>query len=111
MKVKNATGTSELSCSCGSWLAHWEKFSGQTTEFCQAIGCIKRDVVGAHVQRTDVYDFTSYIYPLCNACNQSEQTLEVSDSYKLVKANKAETCEKSKPGLSGISGLLGGSFY
>jgi hypothetical protein len=110
MKVKNMTGTSEKTCSCGSWLKHWENFSGQTTGFCQVIGCTNRDVVGAHVQRMDTYDLTSYIYPLCNACNLSGEVLVVSDSYKLVKANKAETCEKGM-NPNPFTGIFGSSLY
>jgi hypothetical protein len=94
MKIKNINGTSDTTCSCGSWLKHWEKFSGQTTGYCQANVCIKTDVVGAHVQKADSFDNKWYIYPLCNGHNQHAGELEVSDSYKLVSANKKETCEK-----------------
>ena len=94
MKIKNISGTSQNKCTCGSWLKHWEKFSGQSTTYCPAKSCLKKDLVGAHVQKVDSSDNKWYIYPLCTTHNQSTGELEVSDSYKLVSANKKETCEK-----------------
>ena len=75
-------------------MQHWEKFSGQKTTFCLAVACMEKDLVGAHVQNTDAWDDTWYIYPLCSSHNEKSKELEVSDGYKLVPANKAETCEK-----------------
>ncbi len=95
MKIKNINGTSQTTCACGSWLNHWKKFSGQSTfSYCPAGACLKTDLVGAHVQKSDSSDNKWYIYPLCNAHNQHTGVLEVSDTYKLVSANKKETCEK-----------------
>lgn len=94
MKIKNINGTSDTTCKCGSWLKHWEKFSGQTTKCCQANSCAKTDVVGAHVQKATGSDNKWYIYPLCTEHNKHKGELEVSNSYKLVSANKKETCEK-----------------
>lgn len=94
MKIKNINGTSDTTCSCGSWLKHWEKFSRQTTSFCQATNCINKDIVGAHVQRSNSTDQKWYIYPLCNAHNKSTGDVEVSDGFQLVPANKKETCDK-----------------
>ena len=36
MKVKNLNGTSQRTCKCGSWLKHWEKFSGRSAELVSA---------------------------------------------------------------------------
>ena len=96
MKIRNINGTSGTKCSCGSWLAHWENFSGQKKpSFCQADGCLKKDLVGAHVQKGGgSTDQKWFIYPLCGDHNKDTGELEVSDSYKLVSANKKETCEK-----------------
>ena len=94
MKIKNINGTSDTTCSCGSWLKHWERFSKQTTAYCQADGCSKTDVVGAHVQRANGNDNNWYIYPLCNSHNMHTGELEVSNFYELVSANKKETCAK-----------------
>jgi hypothetical protein len=94
VKIKNINGTSQSRCVCGSWLKHWERFSGQTITYCPVIGCLNKDLVGAHVQKAGSSDNKWYICPLCNAHNQSAGELEVSDAYKLVSANKKETCEK-----------------
>ncbi len=94
MKIRNINGTSQATCPCGSWLKHWEKFSGQTTTYCPVTGCLDKDLVGAHVQKADSSDNKWYIFPLCNKHNKSTVELSVSDTYKLVSANKKETCEK-----------------
>lgn len=93
-RIKNINGTSQNKCSCGSWLKHWEKFSGQTTSFCIEKSCINKDLVGAHVQKANSFDSKWYIIPLCNKHNQSNGELEIIDTYKMVSANKGETCEK-----------------
>jgi hypothetical protein len=93
-KVKNINGTSQNNCSCGSWLKHWEKFSNQTTRYCVATTCLGKDLVGAHVQKTNSNDQNWYIIPLCKSHNASSGEIEISDSYKLVSANKKETCDK-----------------
>jgi hypothetical protein len=92
MLIHNINGTSQLTCSCGSWLQHWKNFSGQIVRFCPVDNCLNTDLCGAHVQRLG--DPRWYIYPLCNAHNQSDSVLSVSDAYKLVSANKSETCER-----------------
>lgn len=92
MLVRNINGTSPYTCNCGSWLAHWKKFSGQTiSSFCSEKSCTNTDLVGAHVQKTG-NDDSWYIVPLCNKHNQKTSTLEISDSVKLVSANRAVTC-------------------
>jgi hypothetical protein len=94
MKVRNINGTSDNSCKCGSWLEHWKKFSGQTLPaYCPASSCLKKPEVGAHVQKDSYSDDSWYIIPLCNDCNGKKgQSLEVSDSIKLVSANVSRTC-------------------
>jgi hypothetical protein len=95
MKVKNINGTTDNTCKCTSWLAHWKKFSQQTTNYCQANGCTETDLVGAHVQKGGgSLDGSWYIYPLCKKHNKHSDELEVSNSYKLVSANVKETCGK-----------------
>jgi hypothetical protein len=94
MRIKNINGTSDIACTCGTWMEYWEKFSGQKTTFCLAVGCMGKDLVGAHVQKTGARDDNWYIYPLCISHNERSKELEVSDGYKLVPADKAEMCEK-----------------
>lgn len=95
MKIKNMKGTTDNSCKCDSWLEHWKKFSRQSTTWCQAVGCTRQDLVGAHVQRGgSSTDQNWYIYPLCKGHNQEKGELEVADAYALVSANVNETCGK-----------------
>ena len=95
MKVRNINGTSDNDCKCGSWISHWEKFSEQSTDFCQADGCLNKNPIGAHVQKGgSSTDQSWYIYPLCDAHNKHVGELEVSDRYKLVSANVSNTCGK-----------------
>lgn len=91
-KVKNINGTGQKTCKCGSWLAHWEKFSRQTTKFCVEVSCIKTDLVGAHVQKANSTDTNWYILPLCRDHNKDTGVVEVSDNYTLVSANVKGTC-------------------
>lgn len=95
MRIRNINGTSQAACRCGSWLKHWENFSGQKTPLsCPAIRCSETKLLGAHVQKADGSDQRRYIYPLCEPHNRHTGELEVSDFYRLVSANKRETCEK-----------------
>jgi len=95
-KVKNINGTSQTDCICGSWLQHWEKYSGRKATYCSDKICIKTELVGAHVQKAFSSDNRWYIIPLCKVHNGSIQEIEISDSIILVSANKEETCEKRK---------------
>ena len=94
MKVININGTSDKTCKCGSWLEHWKKFSGQSLPpFCPEVTCVQKPEVGAHVQKESTTDKSWYIVPLCKTHNaKTGQSLEISDSIKLVSANVSETC-------------------
>jgi hypothetical protein len=94
MKVNNINGTSENTCSCGSWLNHWNKFTRQTVPtYCPEKSCLKAPEVGAHVQKDSYADRKWYIVPLCKNHNQETgSALEISDSIALVSANVNETC-------------------
>jgi len=99
MKVKNINGTSDNTCTCGSWLKHWQKYSGQTitllTSSCPVLNCTGIIEVGAHVQKDSLTNNNWYIIPLCKNHNaQIDKTLNVSDIVKLVSANVANTCGK-----------------
>ena len=97
MKVNNINGTSQNTCKCGSWLDHWKKFSGQEPPtYCPEKSCTQKPEVGAHVQKDSSYDTGQYIVPFCKGCNgKTGNSLEISDSVKLVSANVSETCGKS----------------
>jgi len=94
MKVNNINGTSQNICKCGSWLKHWENFSGQLLpKYCPEKACMKAPEVGAHVQKGDSSDRSWYIIPLCKDHNaMTGKSLDIMDSIKLVSANVAQTC-------------------
>ena len=95
MKITNIDGTTQNTCSCGSWLDHWKKFSGQSIMYCPVEFCLEKDLVGAHVQKVSLTDHKWYIIPLCQRHNaEKAKSLTVSDSYRLVSANISETCGK-----------------
>ena len=93
MKVKNINGTSQSSCKCGTWLNHWKRFSGATAPtYCPVKDCLKKDLVGAHVQKDSSFDRDWYIVPLCSGHNgQTGSALDVADHVTLVPANVSET--------------------
>ena len=94
MKVKNINGTSQNRCKCGSWINHWENYSGLKATACSAIGCVNKDLVGAHVQKDSIYDSNWYIVPLCNSHNFTNGVINIVYGTKLVSANVANTCDK-----------------
>jgi hypothetical protein len=94
MKVRNINGTSQNTCPCGSWIAHWEKFSGKTAEYCSVVACTNKVKDGAHVQRSSTTDEKWYIIPLCKEHDNKANELTISDFTVLVHANVRETCGK-----------------
>ncbi len=94
-KVKNINGTSTATtpCKCGSWINHWEKYSGKKAAMCSEHTCIQtKNIVGAHVQKT-TSDMSWYIIPLCDSHNKTKGELEISASVTFISANKSETCD------------------
>ena len=101
MRVKNLNGTSKNTCSCGSWLKHWEKFSGQPACQCYAIGCLNSASVGALVQKDDAFDRGWYVVPLCAECNAKRGgELEIWKGAGLVSADVSETCGRQRRATS-----------
>lgn len=95
MKLRNINKISEPSGKCGSWLKHWEKFSGQKIPpYCPVSVCMKTDLAGAFVQKGTGTDRSWYIIPLCSDHSRPTVELEINDDVKLVPADKKETCEK-----------------
>lgn len=94
MRVVNINGTTQNTCSCGSWLNHWKKFSGQELPaYCPEERCPQKPEVGAHVQMDSSIDSSWYIIPLCKTHNaETGRALTVNDSVSLVSANVGKTC-------------------
>lgn len=99
VKVKNANGTTERSCSCGTWLDHWKNYSKKSAGTCSVSGCDKQATVGAHVTRPNAkgneYRTAPYIIPMCSSHNGKHgETFSSKDSATFVWANVQETCER-----------------
>jgi hypothetical protein len=94
MKVKNINGTSDSpKCPCGTWLRHWEQYSGKTAGCCVESSCLKMAEVGAHVQIKNSEDRSWYIVPLCRGHNnQYGQELDIMDDTELVPATARNKC-------------------
>lgn len=93
MKVNNASGTSQCTCKCGSWLRHWERFTGLAVpQYCPVEHCLEKDIVGAHVKKAESADKNRYIIPLCNKHNKATDTLSVEEWCRPAPANVEKTC-------------------
>ena len=101
VSVKNANGTAENECeNCGTWIAHWEKYSTYYHGKCSIDGCDNDATLGAHVLRplaeNEKYKTHPYIIPMCIAHNNksSKETMKTKPKVDFVWANVAETCGK-----------------
>lgn len=92
MKVKNINGISNHSCSCGSWLKHWQRFSGAETpvQECAKEGCSRGADVGAHVRKDTNGEW--FIIPLCQNHNNRAEELDIDSSTSFASANIQATC-------------------
>ena len=85
MKVKKPNGASPNKSSSGTWLAYWEKLSGQSAYLCFGQGCINTPSVGALIQKDSLTDKNLYVIPLCQDCNKKrEQDLDIWDTKTLI---------------------------
>lgn len=94
MKVKNITGTTGMSCNCGSWIQHWRNYTNQIATICRARGCSNYANVGAHVRKCYSTDNSWYIIPFCYHHNSrpSSECIEINFGTDLVPANRNLTC-------------------
>lgn len=92
MLVKNVKGTSEKSCSCGTWIDHFKKHSGGRGTICYVTTCNDTDVVGAHVVKADGSDSTQYIVPLCQKHNKDTGVMDVALTSLDVRASELPGC-------------------
>jgi hypothetical protein len=91
--VINVGGTSGRKCACGSWLAHWRKYSKSTRAMCSVLGCSSDAAHGAHVMLVDKrHDRGHYIVPMCNGCNHPNNTKEmfIDSRVEPISANKQQ---------------------
>ena len=103
MKVKNFSGIRVNNCSCGSWLEHWKKFSGQPLSiFCAVLDCVQKPEVGARVQKEGTDDPGWYIVPLCKSHNDRFwSSYYITEAVTLVSTNVDKTCGTVKSRAAG----------
>ncbi len=97
VKIKNANGTSDRECECGSWIEHWENFSKKPASTCSVDGCNSKATVGAHITRpkanNEDYKTHHYIVPMCSSHNGKHgQEFRSKENTTFVWANVVETC-------------------
>lgn len=88
---------SELNeCSNGSWLQHWEKFSGRNASYCADCNCLySENLVGAIVTlRTHRSDH--FVVPLCPYHYSETGSIQICDSSVLVLAKRKRPLRKKK---------------
>ncbi|MDE1479507.1 hypothetical protein KKI90_21665 [Xenorhabdus bovienii] len=89
---QNEENTSDLTCPCGSWKAHWERISGEGwPSECTVYACNNPPEVGAHIIN-DGGD--RIIVPMCHSCN-NQRTGEFKFGLKdviLVPSNESDSC-------------------
>lgn len=97
VQIKNAKGTGEKDCKCGSWKDHWEKYSKKKATECSVDKCTDTDIVGAHVTRPNAkkeeYKTHPYIVPMCKEHNGKHgEEFTSKENVTFVWANVKETC-------------------
>ena len=103
VKIKNEKKTARRPpCSCGSWLAHWEKFSKQKAHKCSVYKCDEPATVATHITRpaaeSDDYKTDAYLVPMCATHNaKHEEIFRSKNSVTFVWANVEETCGRELP--------------
>lgn len=95
----NVKGSADYRCGCGSWIKHWEKFSGEDwPKSCSVKKCTKKASVGAHIQQRndEAGKNPTFIAPLCKDCNGKGADIEFDLVFGtvLVSANQSKTCKK-----------------
>jgi hypothetical protein len=71
LKVKNINGIEIEACRCGTWLAHWLKFSkAKQAGLCKELTCKEFAVHGALVQKGHSREKGWYVVPLCDRHNK-----------------------------------------
>jgi hypothetical protein len=84
-------------CACGTWLEHWQKYSGERLPaLCSAMACPCTPAVGAVVRMTGGFNELSYIVPLCMEHGaQRGQAIELIPGARLVLATARPLCRES----------------
>ena len=97
MVVRNVKGTGERTCSCGSWLMHWQRFAGVKAIYCGVFECVNPAELGAHVVKDAEADGAECIVPMCKYHNALTEVLHpLARHVMMMTANVSKTCGASK---------------
>jgi len=92
----NVVGTSHFKCQCtaGSktWIAHWERATGNIRDKCRARGCRKFAQVGAHVKVFGWDQRTTWIIPFCQHHNKRPSTQWIQLKPSILAAAASSDC-------------------
>jgi hypothetical protein len=110
MRVINLNGSKGIACVSGSWLARWERITGQSAFLCFVKDCINTPFSGGLVQKDNMLDGNWYIVPLCKECaKKTHADLDIWDSAVLVCAFDATTTHATPQRQSVAINRLAGS--
>lgn len=88
MLVKNVSEdlTSELSKK--NWLAYWQYFSANKSEYCAEVNCLNHHDYGALVTPNPTHYEETYVVPLCkmHSDNDKEQ-INIAENAEMIPAN------------------------
>lgn len=96
--LKTGPNHPKPTCSCNSWLDHWEKNRGLTAGHCRACRLDKphSSLLGGHVIKVDSSDQKWYIVPLCSSCNNKDPfVFSLYNSDDLISADSSQ-CKTKK---------------
>ena len=107
--VKNVPGAigDQCNCECETWSDHWQvNNTVPSPTQCSVVGCGSTDLIIAPVQKTFAWEDTYiYIVPICQACSEKTDKINIRDHNLLVIADK---CLAPKRGDKGSFGFFGG---
>jgi hypothetical protein len=96
MKITNINGNPGNTCTCGNWLAHYERFCGKRAHiYCAARWCWHPAEIGVHAQKDHSADKNWYIVPLCSKHGAGTvASLDIGIFSNFVPASVSLTCAR-----------------
>jgi hypothetical protein len=96
MKHIDNPGSSELRCSCTSWIKHYKNNKkGNMPTTCAVPGCKKKPDTGAHVKKIGTKDHKWYIIPTCKGHNWGKKHTFFPDNREIVSVHKQDGCKRN----------------
>ena len=87
----NAVGTADDTCACGPWKDHQTNNTDKSwPSTCSVENCTNSADLGAHVNNPAAEG--TWIVPMCNSCNGTDDSFNLKGSVTLVPAKKLDGC-------------------